>query len=141
MQFAQFIAQQRAAVAASGVVDTTGSPLALADTKQEQYAADETLYQVESAQRQLYFDADMQRNAGTVAGMQGLGFRAESAGAMGSIGMAEAQARLIIWAQGPEQRRCAVCNGFAHWRHWRCLQRRLQPVPEYSTNPKVKAVY
>ena len=96
MQFAQFIAQQRAAVAASGVVDTTGSPLALlADSaKQEQYAADETLYQVESAQRQLYFDADMQRNAGTVAGMQGLGFRAESAGAMGSIGMAEAQARL-----------------------------------------------
>lgn len=96
LEFAQFIASQRAAAAASGVVDTTGSPLALISdsAKQEQMAAEETLYQVENQQRSLYFDADMQRNAGTVAGMQGLGFRAESAGALGSIGMAEAQARL-----------------------------------------------
>lgn len=95
-EFAAFLAKQRAVIAGSGVVDTTGSPLAiLEDTAREsQRAAEDTLYEVENTRRNLFDEATMQRNAGTVSGIESLGFRAQSAGAIGSIGMASAQARL-----------------------------------------------
>ena len=95
-EFAVFLARQRASIAKSGVVDTTGSPLALLEdtARESQRAAEDTLFEVENQRRSLFNEATAQRNAGTAAMIQGLGFRAESAGAIGQIGMASAQARL-----------------------------------------------
>jgi|GEM_PF-2318541 len=95
-EFAQFLARQRATIAGSGVVDTTGSPLSLLEdtAKESQRAAEDTLFEVENERRSIFDQATMQRNAGTVSGIEALGFRAQSAGALGGIGMASAQARL-----------------------------------------------
>jgi hypothetical protein len=95
-EFAVFLARQRASIAKSGVVDTTGSPLALLEdtARESQRAAEDTLFDVENQRRSLFADATAQRNTGVAAMIQGLGFRGESAGALGQIGMASAQARL-----------------------------------------------
>lgn len=95
-EFAVFLARQRASIAKSGVVDTTGSPLALLEdtARESQRAAEDTLFEVENTRRSLFADATAQRNNGVAAMIQGLGFRGEAAGALGQIGMGTAQARL-----------------------------------------------
>jgi len=95
-EFAVFLAQQRASIAGSGVVDTTGSPLAILENtaKESQRAAEDTLFEVESQRRNIFDEATVQRNAGTVSGIEAMGFRGQAAGAIGNIGMQSAQARL-----------------------------------------------
>lgn len=99
-EFARFLASQRASIAASGVLDTSGSPLALlADTaSQDQRAAEDMLFETENSRNELFAQGIVQRNAGTVHGIQALGFKAEAAGARGSIGLGASNARLDVLA-------------------------------------------
>lgn len=99
-EFARFLASQRASIAASGVLDTSGSPMALlADTAaQDQRAAEDMLFETENSRNEIFAQANAQRNAGTVSGIQALGFKAEAAGARASIGLGASNARLDLLA-------------------------------------------
>lgn len=67
--FARMLAAQRASLAKSGVLDTTGSPLQMlaATAEQEQRAVDEQNFQTESQRRGLFREADNQRTEGELA--------------------------------------------------------------------------
>ncbi len=97
---ARLMAVQRAAVAKNGLVDTTGSPLALlaASAEEEQRAADALRYEDEMSRRSLFREAAFQRNEGILAGITGLGARASGAAARSSAALGQSQARLDLYA-------------------------------------------
>lgn len=96
--YARILASQRAQLGASGVADTTGSPLQmLAFTAEEgQRAADETLFQTEQQRRNLFREADNQRAQGLAAEMDIYGAQARGGAAKLQASNAMAQAQMDL---------------------------------------------
>lgn len=99
-EMARFAALQRAQAANSGFVDTTGSPLALlaSTAEEEQKMADAARYEDELSRRSLFKEAAFQRNAGVLAGIQGLGSQIGGASARAQAAMGQSQSRLDLYA-------------------------------------------
>lgn len=92
------MAQQRAAIAARGVVDTTGSPLELLvkGAGEQQLAMEEMRYADEIKRRQGFREADLEAVRGKVAGLDvGMSLLRQAA-AQNNIAMGTSQARLDL---------------------------------------------
>ena len=76
-EFDQLLSAQRASLAASGVIDTTGSPLKLLmqTAEDEQATAEQMRYEDEMARRQLFTEADMTERGAGVTELQGAQYR------------------------------------------------------------------
>lgn len=99
-EMARLMAVQRAGIAKNGLVDTTGSPLALlaSTAEEEQRTADAMRYEDEMSRRSLFREAGFQRNAGILAGIQGTGAKLAGASARAQAAMGQSQARLDLYA-------------------------------------------
>ncbi len=99
-EMARLMAAQRATAAANGVSDMTGSPLQiLASTAEdEQRMADAARYEDENSRRSLFREAAFQRNAGVLAGINGLSAKMAGASARAQAAMGQSQTRLDLYA-------------------------------------------
>jgi hypothetical protein len=111
-EMARAMSIQRAQIAKSGFVDTTGSPLQLlaSSAEEEQRMADEMRYQDEISRRSLFREAAMQRNQGTLAGISGIGALAGGAAARAQAAAGQTQAQLDLYSEraGAAGRRSAA---------------------------------
>lgn len=76
-EFDQLLSAQRASLAASGVIDTTGSPLKLLmqTAEDEQATAEQMRYEDEISRRQLFTEADMTERGASITQLQGAQYR------------------------------------------------------------------
>jgi hypothetical protein len=100
-EMAQLVGLQRAAAAKRGVVDTTGSPLALIKqtAMRDQELADTIRSEDENSRRALFREAVNARNQGIIAGIQGVGFQASGVAATQLAITQAAQAKLDMYSQ------------------------------------------
>lgn len=99
--FSKVLAQQRAATAARGVVDTTGSPLELLvkGAENQQLAEEEARYADEIARRQGFRAADLETVRGRVAGLDVGMSLLTAAAARNNAQMGATQARLNLFGE------------------------------------------
>ncbi len=98
---ARVLAAQRAAIAKSGFVDTTGSPLLLlADTAgKTQQQADNLRFEDEESRRALFRESALTRNQAILAGINATGQRASGLAAAQLATAEAAKAKLELYSQ------------------------------------------